>query len=45
VGVLLAELHAVPPAPVPEGSVLAWLVLGVVLAAIVAAGVFLTARR
>jgi hypothetical protein len=43
--VLLADLHAVAPAPVPEGSVLAWLVLGIVLAAIAAAGVFLTARR
>jgi hypothetical protein len=43
--VLLADLHAVPPAPVPGGSVAGWLLLAVVLAALVAAGVFLTARR
>jgi hypothetical protein len=42
---LLADLHAVAPAPAPEGSVLGWLLLGVVLVAIVTAGVFLTARR
>jgi hypothetical protein len=43
--VLLADLHAVAPASVPEGSFLGWLLLAVVLAAMVAAGVFLTARR
>jgi hypothetical protein len=43
--VLFADLHAVAPAPVPEGSVVGWLLLAVVLAALVAAGVFLTARR
>jgi hypothetical protein len=43
--VLLADLHAVAPAPVSEGSVLGWLLLGVVLVAVVTAGVFLTARR
>jgi hypothetical protein len=43
--VLLADLHAVAPAPVPDGSVTGWLVLTLVLAAVVAAGVFLTARR
>ena len=42
---LLADLHAVAPAQVPETSVIGWLLLGVVLAAIVTAGVFLTARR
>ena len=42
---LLADLHAVAPAPVPGGSVMGWLLLALVLAAIVAAGVFLTARR
>ena len=42
---LLADLHAVAPAPVPEGSVAGWLLLAVVLAAVVAAGVFMTARR
>jgi hypothetical protein len=41
----LSDLHAVAPAPVPEGSVFGWLLLVVVLAALVAAGVFLTARR
>ena len=41
----LADLHAVAPAPIPEGSVVGWLLLAVVLAALVAAGVFLTARR
>jgi hypothetical protein len=43
--VLLADLHAVPPAPAPDGSVLGWLLLGAVLVVVVAAGVFLTARR
>jgi hypothetical protein len=43
--VLLADLHAVAPAPIPESSIIGWLLLVVVLAALVAAGVFLTARR
>jgi hypothetical protein len=43
--VLFADLHAVAPAPVPGGSVVGWLLLAVVLAALVTAGVFLTARR
>jgi hypothetical protein len=43
--VLLADLHAVAPAPIPEGSVTGWLLLAVVLAAIVTAGMYLTARR
>ncbi|HET7449417.1 MAG TPA: hypothetical protein VFJ78_02370 [Gaiellaceae bacterium] len=42
---LLADLHAVAPAPIPDGSIAGWLLATVVLAAIVAAGVFLTARR
>jgi hypothetical protein len=40
-----ADLRAVAPAPIPAGSVLGWFVLAVVLAVLVAAGVFLTARR
>ena len=40
-----ADLHAVAPAPVPDGSITGWLLLAVVLAALVTAGVFLTARR
>jgi hypothetical protein len=43
--VLVADLHAVAPAPVPGGSVAGWLLLAIVLGAVVAAGVFLTARR
>jgi hypothetical protein len=43
--VLLADLHAVAPAPVPHGSVTGWLAVAVLLAAVVAAGVVLTARR
>jgi hypothetical protein len=43
--VVLADFHAVPPAPVPDGSVEGWLLLAVILGALVAAGVFLTARR
>jgi hypothetical protein len=43
--VLLADLHAVAPAPIPEGSVAGWLVLAIVVAGVVAASVFLTARR
>ncbi|HST13311.1 MAG TPA: hypothetical protein VLJ44_00505 [Gaiellaceae bacterium] len=42
---LLADLHAVAPAPVPEGSVAGWLLLAIVGAAVVAAGMFLSARR
>jgi hypothetical protein len=43
--VLLADLHAVAPAPVSEGLFGGWLVLAVLLAALVLAGVILTARR
>ena len=42
---LFADLHAVAPAHVPEGSVAGWLLVAVVLAALAAVGVFLTARR
>ena len=42
---LLADLHSVAPAPIPEGSVAGWLLVVVVLAGLVAASVFLTARR
>jgi len=40
-----ADLHAVAPAPIPDGSVTGWLLLALVLAALVTAGVVLTARR
>ena len=42
---LLADLHAVPPANTPGGSVVGWILLAVVLSVVVAAGMFLTARR
>ena len=42
---LLADLHAVPPAPVPEGSVAGWLLLAILVVAVVTAGMFLSARR
>jgi hypothetical protein len=42
---LLAELHPAAPAATPDGSVGGWLVLALVLAVIVASGVFLTSRR
>jgi len=43
--VLIADLHAVAPAPIPGGSIAGWIQLAVVLAVIVAGSVFLTARR
>jgi hypothetical protein len=43
--VLLADLHAVPPADTPGGSIAGWIVLAAVLGLIVAGGMFLTARR
>jgi hypothetical protein len=43
--VLLADLHAVPPAPTPGGSIAGWILVAVVLGLIVAGGMFLTARR
>jgi hypothetical protein len=42
---LLADLHAVPPAAVPEGSVVGWLLLAILVVAVVTAGMFLSARR
>ena len=42
---LLADLHAVPPANTPGGSIVGWILLAVVLALLVAGGMFLTARR
>jgi hypothetical protein len=42
---LLADLHAVPPASVPEGSVVGWLLLAILVVAVVTAGMFLSARR
>jgi hypothetical protein len=44
-GVLLAELRPVAPAPVPHGSVAGWALAAIVLALVVACGVFLTSRR
>jgi hypothetical protein len=41
----LADIHPVPPADVPDGSLLGWLLLALVLAVVVTAGVFLTSRR
>jgi len=41
----LADVYPVPPAPVPDGSMLGWVVLAVVLACVVAGGVFLASRR
>jgi hypothetical protein len=42
---LLATLHPVPPAPVPDGSITGWIWLTIVLALVVAGGVVLTSRR
>ena len=41
----LADIHPVPPAKVPDGSMVGWLLLAIVLAVVVAAGVVLTSRR
>jgi hypothetical protein len=43
--VWLADIHPAAPAEVPGGSFLGWLLLALVLAVVVAAGVFLTSRR
>jgi hypothetical protein len=40
-----ADIHPVPPADIPDASMLGWLLLALVLAVVVAAGVFLTSRR
>jgi len=42
---LLSALHPVPPANTPGGSILGWVLLAIVLAVVVAGGMFLTARR
>ncbi len=42
---LLATLHPLPPAEVPNGSIAGWIWLTVILAVIVAGGVFFSARR
>lgn len=41
----IADLHAVPPANPPGGSIAGWILLAIVLALLVAGGMFLTARR
>ena len=41
----VGDIHPVPPAEVPGASVLWWLLLALVLAVVVAAGLFLTSRR
>jgi hypothetical protein len=43
--VILADLHAVPPANTPGGSIAGWIFLAIVLAVVVAGGMFLTVRR
>jgi hypothetical protein len=43
--VFLGEIRPVPPAPTPDDSMAVWIVLAVVLALIVASGMFLTSRR
>ena len=43
--VLIADLHAVAPANTPGGSIAGWIQLAVLLAVVVAGGMFLTARR
>jgi hypothetical protein len=42
---LLDSLHPAAPPATPHGSILPWLVAAVVLAVIVASGVYLTSRR
>ncbi|MGZ4339148.1 MAG: hypothetical protein ACXVQ3_03740 [Gaiellaceae bacterium] len=42
---LFFEIHPVAPAATPGGSIAGWVVLCVVLAVVVASGVFLTSRR
>jgi hypothetical protein len=43
--VLLANVHASPPAAVPDGSIEGWLWLAVILAIVVASGLVLASRR
>ena len=42
---LLAGIHPVAPAHTPHSSVEAWVLLAIVLAVVVASGMFLTSRR
>jgi hypothetical protein len=42
---VLADIHAVPPATAPDGSLGAWLWLIVALALLVAGGLVLASRR
>jgi hypothetical protein len=41
----LADLHASPPAIVPDGSIESWVWLAVVLAIVVASGLVIASRR
>jgi hypothetical protein len=42
---LLADVHPAAPAAAPHGSILPWLLGALVLAVIVASGVYLTSRH
>jgi hypothetical protein len=42
---LLTDLHPAAPVASSDGSMLPWLVAAVVLAVVVASGVYLTSRR
>ena len=42
---LLATVYPLPAAPVPGGSIAGWIWLTVILAVVVAGGVFFTSRR
>ncbi len=41
----LSDIHAGPPAPVPDGSLVGWVWLILVLALLVACGLVLASRR
>jgi hypothetical protein len=41
----VVELHAVPPAVTPDGSLAGWVVLAVLLAVVVAGGLVIASRR
>ena len=40
-----AEIHPVPPAVTPDGSLAGWILLAVLLALVVAGGLVLASRR
>jgi hypothetical protein len=42
---LLADLHPAPPAPLPDGSLVGWVWLMIVVAVLVAGAVVLGSRR